>query len=67
MFRNRLLWISAALICVLAVSFTPVAWGQAMVSGSVVGQVSDPSGAEVPGANVTLTDTATKTYDYGSN
>lgn len=60
MFRNRLLWICAALVCVLAVGFTPVAWGQAMVSGSVVGQVSDPSGAVVPGATVALTDTATK-------
>lgn len=36
------------------------AWGQAMVSGSIVGQVNDPSGAVIPGATVTLTDTSTK-------
>ena len=36
------------------------AWGQAMVSGSIVGQVSDPTGAVVPDATVTLTDAATK-------
>jgi hypothetical protein len=36
------------------------AWGQAMVSGSIVGQVNDPSGAVVPGATVTLTDVDTK-------
>ena len=60
MFRSRLLWICAALVCILAVSLTPAAWGQAIVSGSIVGQVSDQSGAVVPSATVTLTDTATK-------
>lgn len=38
-----------------------VACGQAMVSGSITGQVSDPTGAVIVGATVTLTDTATRT------
>jgi len=36
-------------------------WGQA-TSGTVTGQVTDQSGAVVPGAQVTLTDVSTKTY-----
>jgi hypothetical protein len=34
--------------------------GQSASSGSITGQVSDPQGAIVPGAEVTLTDSATK-------
>ncbi len=35
-------------------------WGQATVStGSIVGTVSDPSGASVPGAKVMITNTGT--------
>ncbi len=46
---------------VLVVASAPMTvWGQAMVSGSIVGQVSDPTGALVPDATVALTDTATK-------
>src|SRR2546425_891632 len=43
----------------LSVSVAP-ANAQTASSGSVTGQVSDPQGAIVPGADVTLTDTATK-------
>lgn len=59
MFRNRLLWICAALVCVLAVSFTPVAWGQAVSTGTIVGTVTDNTGAVVGGATVTIVDKAT--------
>ena len=51
-----------ALICVVALlglNAMP-AWGQAGVNtGTIVGQVLDPSGASVAGATVTLTDKAT--------
>jgi len=33
-------------------------WGQASATGTVSGQVTDPSGAVIPSATVTLTDTA---------
>jgi hypothetical protein len=39
---------------------TPSASAQTASSGSVTGQVSDPQGAIVPGAEVTLTDISTK-------
>lgn len=44
------------LICCLSVSF---AFAQSTNTGTVVGVVSDQSGAVVPGATVTLTDTST--------
>ena len=37
------------------------AWGQAVSTGTVVGQVLDPQNAAVPGATVTLIDKATNT------
>lgn len=50
------------LLAAMALLILPgTSWGQAMVSGSIVGQVSDPSGAVIVGATVTLTDVATKT------
>ena len=51
-------WLLAAAL-IVAVPMT--AWGQAMVSGSIAGQVSDPTGAVIVGATVTLTDKATGT------
>lgn len=56
--------VSAAILAVfvsvvLAFAAMPL-WGQAMISGSIAGQVSDPSGAVIVGATVTLTDVATK-------
>jgi Carboxypeptidase regulatory-like domain len=59
MFRNRLLWICAALVCLLAVSFTPVAWSQAVSTGTIVGTVTDNTGAVVAGATVTIVDKGT--------
>ncbi|HLW81632.1 MAG TPA: carboxypeptidase-like regulatory domain-containing protein [Candidatus Acidoferrales bacterium] len=53
--------ILATLLAAIALMIAPrAAWGQAMVSGSIGGEVTDPTGAIVPGAIVTLTDTATK-------
>src|SRR6202050_2592202 len=58
----RFAFFGLALICVVALlglNAMP-AWGQAGIStGTVVGQVLDPSGASVAGATVTLTDKAT--------
>jgi hypothetical protein len=49
------------LVCLLAFTNSP-AWAQVFV-GSVTGVVTDPTGAVVPGATVTLTDTS-KGYEY---
>ena len=46
------------LLCLLLASVP--ALSQAVSSGTIVGQVTDPSGATVPGANVSLVDTSTK-------
>ena len=58
----RSLFFGLAVICAVALlglSAAP-AWGQAGVStGTIVGQVLDPSGASVAGATVTLTDKGT--------
>ncbi|MGB6875731.1 MAG: carboxypeptidase-like regulatory domain-containing protein [Candidatus Acidiferrales bacterium] len=61
--RSRVSFVLLAIAAAAALMFVApmTVWGQAMVSGSIVGQVSDPSGAVVPGATVTLTDTGTKT------
>ena len=37
------------------------AWAQSTSTGTVVGTVTDPSGALVAGATITLTDASTKT------
>jgi len=51
----------AGLLTLALTAFVPVtAWGQAMVSGSIAGQLTDPTGGVVPDATVTLTDTGTK-------
>lgn len=65
-FTNSRLRVSVFLLSIAAavalMLVAPMAvWGQAMISGSIVGQVNDPSGAVVPGATVTVTDTGTKT------
>ena len=61
MFRNRLLCICAVLLCTFAVAAIAVApaWGQAVATGTIVGTVTDNSGAVVAGASVTIVDKAT--------
>jgi carboxypeptidase family protein len=49
------------LLCsAVLLSSAPCAWAQSTASGTVAGTVTDPSGAVVNGATVTLTDTSTK-------
>ena len=52
---------ASLLLClaVLCLSNALPAWAQSTSTGTVAGSVTDPSGAVVPGATVTLTDTAT--------
>ena len=57
------LWALTALLCLLAMLVGAVgpAMAQTSQSGTVVGQVTDPTGAVVPGATVTMTDVTTNT------
>src|SRR2546427_2086203 len=57
--RTTLFLTLAVLVGVFGLNLAPVR-AQTASSGSVTGQVSDPQGAIVAGADVTLTDTATK-------
>src|SRR5882762_5033614 len=59
---KRLVLFLAMVFCIgilLSLSGTPTQ-AQTASSGSITGQVSDPQGASVPGADVTLTDIGTK-------
>jgi hypothetical protein len=56
MLRNSLLLLTAL---VLLVTFQTQSIAQSITSGDVTGNVTDPSGAAVPGATVTLTNVAT--------
>ena len=61
MSRSRLLFICAVLLCSFALvgfAISP-AWGQAVATGTIVGTVTDNSGAVVAGATVTIVDKAT--------
>ena len=58
MVRSRLVCICTVLLCVLAFSSLP-AWGQATSTGTIVGTVTDNTGAVVAGATVTAIDKAT--------
>ena len=68
--KSFFLKIFAAASLVLLPSFAPVTW--AGVGGSISGDVKDASGAAIPGASVTATNTstgvqqATITDDHGS-
>lgn len=57
-------WASKFLICLLFCAAVALCWNsaaaQTTTAGTVVGQITDQSGAVVPGATVTLTDLATK-------
>lgn len=53
---------------VVLLAATSLLWGQAATVGTVLGTVTDQSGAVVPGATVTLTDLSTKaTYGQPTN
>jgi len=56
MLRNSLLLLTAL---TLLVTFQAQSFAQSITSGDVTGNVTDPSGAAVPGATVTLTNAAT--------
>ncbi len=55
--------LKSVLFLLLVVSLMGItsAWAQSASSGTIGGAITDPSGAVVPGATVTLTDTATNT------
>lgn len=55
--RNRPLIFVASLFVALGLS-APL-WGQSLTSGAIIGTVTDPTGAVVPNAQVTVTNTAT--------
>src|SRR6266705_5435559 len=54
MFMKRSAWVSIALFSLLCSLWVPSAFGQA-VYGSILGTITDPSGAAVAGAKVTVT------------
>ena len=51
---KRSVWISVAVLSLMCSLWVPSALGQA-VYGSILGTVTDPSGAAVTGAKVTVT------------
>ena len=51
---KRSLWTAVAALCLLCSAWVPGAFGQA-VYGSILGSVTDPTGAAVNGAKVTVT------------
>ena len=59
-FRRLLLTICIALLPALLPLNPNPAFGQATSSGTIVGTVTDPSGALISGATITVTDPATK-------
>lgn len=58
--QRRFWWPAMAAMLMLFVGLSAkLAYGQATTTGTVVGSVTDQSGAVIPGATVTLTDTST--------
>jgi outer membrane receptor protein involved in Fe transport len=55
--RKQILWLVLS-VGTLCLASTPLVFGQA-VTGSITGYITDPSGAAIPGAKVTVTDTHT--------
>ena len=55
----RVVFLSSFVLCALVFS-SPAAYAQATNTGTIVGQVKDPSGAAIAGATVTITDLATR-------
>ena len=59
---KKLFGCAALSFFLLAVAISPVSmWAQANATGSITGQITDQSGGAIAGAQVTLTDVATKT------
>jgi len=56
--RNANLRLRLIVSCMLAIGFTAAAYGQ--ITGGLRGTVSDPTGAAIPKANVTLTNLDTQ-------
>src|SRR5918996_3192577 len=56
---SRLVLLRVFLVTLLAMSLTGSLFGQATTLGQIVGTVSDPSGAGVPGAQVRVINTRT--------
>lgn len=46
-------------VCLCIFLMSTMVWSQSTTSGAIAGQVTDPSGAVIPGATITLIDTAT--------
>src|SRR5438874_12992610 len=57
MFKNLLINLVAVVVLGLALSFTAVA--QSTVTGGISGKVTDPQGAIVPNASITVTNIGT--------
>src|SRR5437762_2504013 len=61
--KTRVIHLGLLVVCcgiLLGLNCTSV-WAQTASSGSIAGQVTDPQGGSVPGADVSLRDTATNT------
>jgi len=58
--KSALRFLVLAVVASVSLAGLTLVRAQTASSGSITGQVSDPQGAIVPGAEVTLTDTATK-------
>jgi hypothetical protein len=54
--KTRSMFLISILLCF---AFIPMALGQ-MITGDIIGTVTDPSGAAIPGATVTVTNTGTQ-------
>src|SRR5277367_6014411 len=63
--RERTPWLSASVLALLVLLFSPCAWGQA-VTATLLGTVTDTTGASVPNANVQIVEIATGIRHVGA-